>query len=261
MKRLSFSYHLEINTDHPVKGHSFRLMCVPFSDGRQDILSLNTQISPADFIGQGCDSWGNRFLYGSFSGPHNQFFADISGEALVGKTTCIASSQPHKDHIFLYPTALTKPDPALLSFSEKTKAHFSSNTAQAETVMNALFEKMQYVPGSTTVKTTAGEAFSAGTGVCQDYSHIMLSVLRSQGIPARYAAGMLMGEGKSHAWVEVLQDGYWYGFDPTNCKRVTDEHIVLCRGKDYGDCALNRGVFRGFANQNTTHFVKVKEIL
>lgn len=260
MKRLSFSYHLEINTDQPINGHFFRLMCTPPSDGQQEILSLDTQIGPADFIRKSRDNWGNEYLYGSCFSPHNHFSGDVFGKALVGKANCTPSILPMKDHIFLYPTLLTQPDAELLSFARKTKTPCSTPLEQAGIVLDAVYEKMQYASGSTTVSTTAAEAFSKCTGVCQDYAHIMLSILRAQGVPARYTAGMLVGEGKSHAWVEVLQDGYWYGFDPTNCKTVADEHIVLCRGRDYRDCTINRGIIRGYARQTTEHFVIVKEI-
>ena len=79
------------------------------------------------------------------------------------------------------------------------------------------------------------------------------------GIQARYAAGMLIGEGLSHAWVEVAQEGRWYGLDPTNGVRVLENHIKISHGRDYGDCLLNQGVFTGTANQQQTVSVTVEE--
>ena len=125
--------------------------------------------------------------------------------------------------------------------------------------MQAVHDALSYEPGTTTVRTTAAQAFALGHGVCQDYSHVMLAVLRAAGIPARYAAGMLLGEGESHAWVEVLYQGNWYAFDPTNCVAVTDQHIKLSHGRDSDDCAINRGVFMGFGQQQTEISVIVTE--
>ena len=103
---------------------------------------------------------------------------------------------------------------------------------------------MTYRPGATTVRTTAEEALSEGMGVCQDYAHIMIALLRLLGIPARYAAGMMEGEGESHGWAEVNCRGYWYGFDPANNLLVNDRYIKISHGRDAGDCRICRGVFR-----------------
>lgn len=91
--------------------------------------------------------------------------------------------------------------------------------------MRAVYTHFKYVTGSTQIHATAEEALKLGEGVCQDYAHIMLSLLRIEGIPCRYVVGIMQGEGASHAWTEVLCNGYWYGFDPTNNKLVDDEYI------------------------------------
>ena len=135
----------------------------------------------------------------------------------------------------------------------------SGTREEAEAVMHAVHEVLSYTPGSTSAKTTAAEAFDQGCGVCQDYSHIMLAALRSHGIIARYVAGMMLGEGASHAWVEVLHDGIWTGYDPTNDLIVSDGHIKLSHGRDAWDCAINRGIFLGSANQTTEISVIVAE--
>lgn len=92
-------------------------------------------------------------------------------------------------------------------------------------------------------------------GVCQDYSHILLSLCRMERIPARYVVGMLVGEGLSHAWVEVYESGRWIALDPTNNLVVDDEHIRISVGRDYGDCTMNQGIFVGQTTQ--TQEVKV----
>ena len=98
-----------------------------------------------------------------------------------------------------------------------------------------------------------------GCGVCQDYSHILISLCHLAGIPARYVVGMLTGEGASHAWVEIYQDEKWYALDPTNNLIVDDEHIKISHGRDYRDCLINQGVFTGCAKQTQEIQVVVEE--
>lgn len=259
MKLLSYHYHLKINMDGPVSGHRFTLRCTPVSDVRQRITQIQRYVFPADFLSESRDNWGNALIYGCCRGAHTTFEANVCGQAVVGLAEAIPSSNPGQNDLFRYPTGLTAADEALRQFAEELGSKGSALDL-AETVMYRVHSILRYIPGSTTVQTTAAQAFAAGSGVCQDYSHVMLAVLRSMGIPCRYVVGMLMGEGKSHAWVEVLHQGAWYAFDPTNCRRVGDEHIKLSHGRDYQDCRINRGIFRGFANQQTDISVIVSEI-
>jgi hypothetical protein len=114
--------------------------------------------------------------------------------------------------------------------------------------------RVQYVPGATTVTSTAIEALERGQGVCQDITHITLGLLRSLGIPARYVSGYLypkrdpqigeMIQGQSHAWVEYFA-GAWTGIDPTNGVRHTARHILVGRGRDYGDVSPLKGIYHG----------------
>jgi len=125
------------------------------------------------------------------------------------------------------------------------------------TALDVVHGHMQYTPGATTVFTTASEAWARGQGVCQDFTHVTLSLLRSLGIPARYVSGYLYtgsGEigdkvtGESHAWVEVW-DGAWHGFDPTNMRGVAEEHVVVARGRDYSDVSPLKGVYAGGSSE------------
>ncbi|MFN8512774.1 MAG: transglutaminase family protein [Thermomicrobiales bacterium] len=116
--------------------------------------------------------------------------------------------------------------------------------------------QLTYEHGITGVRTTAAEALALQRGVCQDYAHIMLAICRLCGLPARYVSGHLLGEGGSHAWVEVLAprpngDGYVaLPFDPTHGNRPGLNYITVATGRDYGDVAPTSGTFRApFAGQ------------
>lgn len=120
-------------------------------------------------------------------------------------------------------------------------------------VVKEVHARMRYTPGVTTVRTTAHEAWTAKQGVCQDFSHAALSLLRCLGIPARYVSGYLhtkddeIGQtvlGESHAWIETW-DGAWEGFDPTNDRTVGSAHITVARGRDYNDVPPMKGLYAG----------------
>ena len=79
-------------------------------------------------------------------------------------------------------------------------------------------------------------------------------------IPCRYVTGMMLGEGKSHAWVEVYSDGMWIGMDPTNSQLVDDFYIKIAHGRDYSDCLVNQGIFTGNVTQIQEISVNVEEV-
>jgi transglutaminase-like putative cysteine protease len=115
-------------------------------------------------------------------------------------------------------------------------------------------ESLTYQPGVTGVHTSAAEAWKARLGVCQDFAHVAIVVLRAMGVPARYVSGYLhpskdadIGdrvEGQSHAWIEAWT-GEWWGLDPTNDQEIGHRHIGVARGRDYADVAPLRGVHSG----------------
>jgi len=122
-------------------------------------------------------------------------------------------------------------------------------------LMGEMYARFEYSPKSTRVDSPIDEALEARRGVCQDFAHIFLSLVRPLGIPARYASGYLFHQagghdrsidGASHAWVEVLlPDLGWVGLDPTNNLIAEDRHIRVAIGRDYADVPPTRGVFKG----------------
>lgn len=125
--------------------------------------------------------------------------------------------------------------------------------------MHRLYREFSYVPGSTHVGTTAEEALAGGKGVCQDYAQILIALCRMAGYPARYVVGLLPGEGATHAWAEVWQDGRWLGLDPTHDCAADERYIKLSHGRDFTDCSVDRGCFKGGAGQRQKIYIKVEE--
>ena len=118
--------------------------------------------------------------------------------------------------------------------------------------MEALRARFSYKSGVTRVETTAEQALELGCGVCQDYAHILIALCRALGVPARYVAGIQEGTGETHAWVEIYDNGYWVGIDPTNHKMVDERYLKLSHGRDFADCGINRGLFIGGCTQKQT---------
>ena len=120
---------------------------------------------------------------------------------------------------------------------------------------SAVYRAISYVPKSTRVDSPVDDALRNRQGVCQDYSHIMLALVRRAGIPCRYVSGYLFhqagdkmrsSEGATHAWIEAYLPGLaWTGFDPTNNMPVAGSHIRTAVGRDYADVPPTRGVFKG----------------
>ncbi|CAA9588900.1 MAG: Protein containing transglutaminase-like domain, putative cysteine protease, partial [uncultured Thermomicrobiales bacterium] len=158
------------------------------------------------------------------------------------------------------PSALTAPDDALRAAAATLRAAGTEPWDLAARINAHVYGLMEYAGGATGVRTRATEAFALRRGVCQDYAHIMLALCRLCDLPARYVSGHLLGEGGTHAWVEVLlpgprRDGALVAqpFDPTHGCRPGLNYITIATGRDYGDVAPTSGTFRApFAGQLST---------
>lgn len=137
----------------------------------------------------------------------------------------------------------------------------------AREINAAIFEKFDYSPQTTSVDSPIDHALEDRKGVCQDFAHIMIALLRELGIPCRYVSGYLFHGREdhdrsvadaTHAWVEAfLPDLGWVGFDPTNNLLTGERHIRTAIGRDYSDVPPTRGVFRGSAQTELSVGVQV----
>ena len=238
--------------------HNFSLLFQPSDTNRQQILRLETEVSEHPVIRETTDSFRNRKLYGCIEQPHDSFTVRVSGEAKTGLDIFEEyTADPIACALFKIPTHLTMPGETIRNYHASLFLE-GGPYDRALQIMRCLHDTFRYAPGSTAVHEPAENALSLGQGVCQDYAHIMLSLLRLEGIPARYVVGMTLGDGASHAWVEALCRGYWYGFDPTNGKLVDDDYIRVSCGRDSGDCSIIRGTFYGLVTQVQREQVRVE---
>ena len=211
--------------------------------------TLQYHVSGCEDVRETVGQFGSRRIYGCIDRPHTDFTISVSGQVRTGleiyEEYC---DDPLKSGIFRAQSGLTQPGPAIRAFYDSLNLSGSAYD-RALTIRKAVHEAFQYTPGTTAAHESGEAAFARKQGVCQDYAHVMLSLLRMEGIPARYVTGMLPGEGASHAWVEAQCGGYWYGFDPTNDLLVDGSYIRVSCGRDSADCAIIRGTFLGLACQ------------
>ncbi|MCD8180570.1 MAG: transglutaminase family protein [Firmicutes bacterium] len=250
---------MRIDFSSPVYNNRYKIKYMPYDTLRQRIISAELCVKPDNDGYWDSDRFGNKILCGTVAGAHTSFSVYLRGTAETG--LAVNEHYDNDTDIFTVQSAYTKPGKEIKYLYEKLcKGAPKSRYDRVMHFMNGLFRVFNYVPRATTVKTTAEEALCLRKGVCQDYAHIMISLLRLDGIPARYVVGMMIGEGASHAWVEVNLNGYWYGIDPTNNLLTDDFYIKISHGRDYRDCVVSKGVFTGAAAQTQSVYARVIKI-
>jgi len=151
---------------------------------------------------------------------------------------------------YLRPTALTAPDKRLIEAALDIAHEAADAGERAERAHRWAATAITYQFGITGYSTPAAMALHLGRGVCQDYAHILLAVLRLLNVPARYVSGHLIGEGAPHAWVEAFverRDGgvEVIGFDPTHSRRTRLDYLTVAVGRDFADVSPTSGRYSG----------------
>lgn len=171
-----------------------------------------------------------------------------------GGESALLSSSVLRDTRMLRPTHLTQPDERLRYLAREHSVADAQETADRLCALVPTVVSYEY--GITSVDTTAAEALAGGVGVCQDQAHVMLAMCRSVGVRARYVSGHLIGQGGTHAWVEVLvPDGLGaraVAFDPCHGRRADRRYVTIATGRDYRDVAPTSGSYCGDARGELT---------
>ena len=239
---------MKIKHSEPVDKCYFTIKSIPADDFRQRNISYEININPNVTYSEGVDSFGNLQIIGREAEAHSEFEFTIKGLVETYQVSVQEGVNTSKIGMYKYPYGKCIPGEKISRFAKGMTGELEGLSDEKEKcifVMNKLYENMQYEKGSTEIETTAEEAFANGKGVCQDFAHIYLSLLREYSIPARYVCGLIVGEGQSHAWVEAVCDGSFIAFDPTHNREITDEYIKFGVGRDATDCTINRGVMWG----------------
>ncbi len=257
MRGYRFSYQTVVYYDSMVSHHNFLLRCTPQNALHQRLKSYDIQHLSQTVMERDEDCFGNTIYYGQMTPQHDIFVVASSGIVECDQYRVVDDS-PSK--VYLTQSSMTRPDGSMLELGRSVKRECSA-VDHALALAFAVYSTMKYQSGVTNIETSAAESFKLKVGVCQDFAHILISLCREWGILARYCVGFLVGEGETHAWVEVYgEDGAWYGIDPTHNCLVEYDYIKIAHGRDAADCSVTRGMHRGGASHTTNIRVVVEPL-
>ena len=247
--RQSFRYEYP----EPIRNLNHRLVVIP-PERFGDQLRLRHQLS-VDRDGVEFEHRQDRFgnvvvnVFASRVPEAIEFVAEVSVERRACEPNRIADGWL-TDGYLLEPSPLTSADDRIQRAAEQLADSAEWGLPLADTINDWVYQSMTYQHGVTGVRTTAAEALALGSGVCQDYAHVMLAVSRACGLPSRYVSGHLLGQGGTHAWVEVVlptNDGTGEAvastFDPTHASRGGLGYVTIAVGGDYLDVAPTSGTY------------------
>lgn len=273
-------HHLtQYSYDRPVRESTNLIKIFPFVHPGQETTRHELLITGEPAINRFVDYWGNQVGCFMRSEPHDQLIID---SRLSVRTSSSAPNPLVNSKFADWNTIRTETgnDMLLLDLSRPEAIQSAGAIRQMvaelrhtrdspavfiQRCSEYIFDNFTYQKGITTVESTIDEILELRSGVCQDFAHVLLQILREEGIPARYVSGYICpnqdgarGAGATHAWVEVWLPGSgWVGIDPTNNTWVSDRHVVLAVGRHFGDCSPVKGTFKGPANQELKVFVSI----
>lgn len=239
----------------------------PINDDHQKVLSHTIAVTNNAYIQTFTDFYNNRFGTFMITEPHKE----LSIESVVEVVTFdkifpddsvpnneqwaeIKSLQKNIDYIDFtsYSKAFASTQ-EVLNLIESIDITTHSPYKVVLQLCEYVYKNFKYIQGITTVYSTPEEVWNLKAGVCQDFTNVLLQLVRMIGIPARYVSGYICpnetitrGEGATHAWIEAYIPFYgWFGVDPTNNAIANENHVRLAVGRNYDDCSPVKGVFKG----------------
>jgi transglutaminase-like putative cysteine protease len=252
----------------------------PRSEGRQRCLTFSLDVTPRANIMLYRDFLGNTVHH--FDIPGHQEQIQVAAHALVEVSPAPElrpAASGHWDHLdakvvegdfweTLLPSQFARPTEKLQELARELNLQRRGSPLEMLLELNeALYQAIDYVPNSTKVDSPIDDALQTRKGVCQDFAHIMIALVRKLQIPCRYVSGYLFhGEqshdrspaGATHAWVEAFMPELgWIGLDPTNNLVGGERHIRVAVGRDYADVPPTRGVHKGEAESELSVLVTV----
>lgn len=265
------------NYDRPVKESINEIRIYPYQCAEQEMLEHELVITDQPDILTFNDYWNNKTGIFNVMHPHKELVIE---SRLLIRTTLPSQLRINFHSGWDELAQEVKRDMLLVELSTpdviKKQQEITEITAQmlqgnrsvpaaVEFCNEYIYKYFKYIKGITNIETTVDEILHHKSGVCQDFAHLMLQVLRTAHIPARYVSGYICpnkngmrGEGATHAWVEAWLPGYgWAGIDPTNNVWVTNNHIKLAVGRNFTDCSPVKGAFKGPARQKLSIYVSV----
>lgn len=266
----------------PVRESIMELRMQPRTEANQRLQSFQITTQPHAQISAYTDHLGNAVYHFDVPGAHDELCISAEARVEVSPPPFLPDTSPGDDWPtleqamtdfslwdMLQPSRLICLGPHLDNFlAEHGLVKEADACACLRRLNAAIYGAFAYMPQSTQVDSPAEHAFQIRRGVCQDFAHVMLAVLRHWRVPARYVSGYLYHRREdhdrsaadaSHAWVEAYLPRHgWVGFDPTNNILAGERHIRVAVGRDYGDVPPTRGVFKGEAEAELAVAVEVQ---
>jgi len=263
--RLKVSHQTRYSYDAPVPYALQRLRLSPQSFGGQSVVSWRVDVVGASEEVRFFDQFGNDTRLLSISGGPHMIEVTASGEVDVEDRAGVFG--PHTGFaplwLFQHQTTLTAPGPLVSEIARNVGD--GADVDRLHTLSTLIRDRVAYRVGATDSSTTAEDALKTGEGVCQDHSHIFLSVARGLGFPARYVSGYLLLEGRreqeaTHAWAEAHVQGLgWVGFDVSNGISPDTRYVRLAVGRDYRDAMPVSGIRIGAAHEQLEVNITVEQ--
>ena len=241
----------------PVRDLNHRLVVIPperFGDQVRLRHQLSVELDGVRFDNRQ-DRFGNMVVdvFAPRVPETIEFVAEVSVERHAAEPNRLPDGWLTESYL-LEPSALTAADERIRRAAAELADSAEWGLQLADSINDWVYQSMTYQYGVTGVRTTAADALALGSGVCQDYAHVMLAVCRACGLPSRYVSGHLLGQGGSHAWVEVVLptrdgtgDAIASTFDPTHASRGGLGYVTIAVGGDYLDVAPTSGTYRSSA--------------
>jgi transglutaminase-like putative cysteine protease len=275
------STHYQYNG--PIRQSINQSILKPISTDKQNVLSYEQIINPEAYCSEHRDYWNNHVVTFYIWDPHEELHVQTKSVIEVNftendtvkvsdeielKMDSLQFKQEFAEFLMATPYTTLSTD-VLEEISVNLKRKETNRYTFLERLNTYIYEEFAYLPGSTDVKTLAPEAYNKKSGVCQDFTHVMLAICRYAGIPARYVSGYIYsgedvamrGDSVTHAWVEAyFPENGWIGFDPTNNLIARNQHICVATGRDYADISPLKGVYVGNASQELKVSISVKAV-
>ncbi|WP_328358215.1 transglutaminase family protein [Mycobacterium sp. NBC_00419] len=262
----------------PVTASYNEARLTPRSDSRQNVILNRVETVPATRNYRYVDYWGTAVTAFDLHAPHTELEVTSSSVVETDKAEPLEKSvsweelaspavRDRFDEV-LTPTQYTPGSRRLERVGRRIMKENDPNDAVVAAARWAHSE-LQYVPGTTGVHSSGLDALREGKGVCQDFAHLTLILLRGMGIPARYVSGYLhpnrkavVGDtvdGQSHAWIQAWIGGWW-NYDPTNDSTINEQYISVGVGRNYGDVSPLKGIYSGEGSTDLDVVVEITRL-
>lgn len=262
----------------PVTASFNEARLTPRSDSRQNVILNRVETVPATRSYRYMDYWGTAVTAFDLHAPHTELEVTSSSvvETDAGQLPeeVVSWDDLHTEAVVdrfdevLTATHYTPDSKRIARVGQKiAKDHDPQEAVIA--AANWVHSELAYVPGTTGVHSSGLDALREGKGVCQDFAHLTLILLRSMGIPSRYVSGYLhpkkkaaVGDtvdGQSHAWVQAWTGGWW-NYDPTNDTAINEQYVSVGVGRDYSDVSPLKGIYSGEGSTDLDVVVEITRL-